>query len=229
MHEINNPLATIAACAESLALRFDDLRARGSESGVRAPERSPADASEFLQIIDNEVHRCKRIVDGLLDFSRPKPADKASIDVNEVVDHTLFLVKHHARFKKLHVETALERGLDRIHANREQIVQVFMALLLNAVDAMGDSGTITIRSRRGRSPREAVIAEVIDQGHGIPRSETSKIFEPFYTTKAPGRGTGLGLSICYGIIADHGGRIEVESAQGLGSTFRILLPAEEAL
>ena len=97
-----------------------------------------------------------------------------------------------------------------------------MALLLNAVDAMQEQGTLTIRTRRGR---EAVVAEVADEGHGIRRGDQRKIFEPFYTTKPPGRGTGLGLSICYGIIADHGGRIEVDSAPRKGSTFRIILPA----
>lgn len=220
MHEINNPLATIAACAESLVLRVDDLRRTGTPA--------PRDADEFLKIIDNEVHRCKRIIDGLLDFSRPKSMTKASTPLNEVVEHTLFLIKHHARFKKMRVETMLADRLDLVQANREQLVQVFMALLINAVDAMDERGTITIRTRRGRGAREAVIAEVVDQGVGIARADASKIFEPFYTTKAPGRGTGLGLSICYGIIADHGGRIEVDSAPGAGSTFRILLPAEEA-
>ena len=220
MHEINNPLATISACAESLTLRVDDVRRTGSAT--------PRDADEFLKIIDNEVHRCKRIIDGLLDFSRPKSMTKASTPLNEVVEHTLFLVKHHARFKKMKVETLLADRLDPVRANREQFVQVFMALLINAVDAMDEQGTITIRTRRGRGTREAVVAEVVDQGVGIARADASKIFEPFYTTKAPGRGTGLGLSICYGIIADHGGRIEVDSTPGAGSTFRILLPAEEA-
>jgi len=220
MHEINNPLATIAACGESLALRLDDQRRDGGTP--------PRDAEEFLKIIENEVHRCKRIVDGLLDFSRPKPMTKASTAINEVVEHTLFLVKHHARFKRLHVETELADGLEPVSANREQLVQVFMALLINAVDAMDETGTIAIRTRRGRGSREAVVVEVIDQGVGIARTDTSKIFDPFYTTKPPGRGTGLGLSICYGIIADHGGRIEVDSSLGTGSTFRILLPAEEA-
>ena len=221
MHEINNPLATIAACAESLTLRLDDMRADGA--------RTLRDANEYLGIIDNEVHRCKRIIDSLLDFSRPQPVTKSSTDINEVVEHTLFLVKHHARFKKMRVETVLADGLDPVTANREQLVQVFMALLINAVDAMDEQGTITIKTRHGRAAREAVVAEVIDEGVGIPRGDTSKIFEPFFTTKAPGRGTGLGLSICYGIIADHGGRIEVDSTPGSGSTFRILLPAEEAL
>jgi two-component system NtrC family sensor kinase len=220
MHEINNPLATIAACAESLTLRMDDLRS----AGVTPPK----DSDEFLKIIDNEVHRCKRIIDGLLDFSRPKAVTKASADINEVVEHTLFLVKHHARFKKMHVDTLLSPDLPHVHANREQLVQVFMALMINAVDAMDEQGTITIRTRRGRGTREAIVAEVVDQGVGITRGDASKIFEPFFTTKAPGRGTGLGLSICYGIIADHGGRIEVDSTPGAGSTFRILLPAEEA-
>jgi PAS domain S-box-containing protein len=220
MHEINNPLATIAACAESLVLRIDDIR---NDGGV-----PPRDGDEYLRIIDNEVHRCKRIIDGLLDFSRPKAVTKASTDINEVVEHTLFLVKHHARFKQMRVETVLGEQLERVSVNREQLVQVFMALLINAVDAMEEQGTITIRTRSGRGPREAVVAEVIDQGVGIARADASKIFEPFFTTKAPGRGTGLGLSICYGIIADHGGRIEVDSTVGAGSTFRILLPAEEA-
>jgi two-component system, NtrC family, sensor kinase len=220
MHEINNPLATIAACAESLTLRIDDVRQAGGAA--------PRDGDEYLKIIDNEVHRCKRIIDGLLDFSRPKALTKALVDINEVVEHTLFLVKHHARFKEMRVETVLADHIDQVSANREQLVQVFMALLINAVDAMEEQGTITIRTRRGRGAREAVVAEVIDQGVGIARADASKIFEPFYTTKAPGRGTGLGLSICYGIIADHDGRIEVDSTPGAGSTFRILLPAEEA-
>jgi two-component system NtrC family sensor kinase len=221
MHEINNPLATIAACAESLTLRIEDMRNDGAVA--------PRDGDEYLKIIDNEVHRCKRIIDGLLDFSRPKAVTKATTDINDVIEHTLFLVKHHARFKKMRVETVLAEQLERVSANREQLVQVFMALLINAVDAMEEQGTISIRTRRGRGLREAVVAEVVDQGVGIARADASKIFEPFFTTKAPGRGTGLGLSICYGIIAEHGGRIEVDSTVGAGSTFRILLPAEEAM
>jgi two-component system NtrC family sensor kinase len=222
MHEINNPLATIAACAESLQLKLEDLAAQGI--ALRG------DPNELLTIIDNEVHRCKRIVDGLLDFSRPKTVTKALVHINAVVEKTLFLLKHHVRFKKVHVHQHLDPELATLaYASEEQLVQVLMALLLNALDAIGDTGTIIIRTRPGRSATEAVICEVIDDGQGIPRSEQSKIFEPFYTTKPPGRGTGLGLSICYGIIADHGGRIEVDSIPGKGSTFRIILPGSEGV
>jgi two-component system NtrC family sensor kinase len=217
MHEINNPLATIAACAESLGYRMEDLE----KAGVTMA----AETRDFLGIIENEVVRCKQIVDGLLDFSRPKQPRKERVNVNEVVERTLFLLKHHVRFKKLGVQTDLDAGIGRVpQANSEQLVQVFMALLLNAMDAMGDRGTVRIVSRIGPADAPGAIVEVIDQGHGIARSEMGKIFEPFYTTKAPGQGTGLGLSICYGIVQEHGGRIEVDSTLGQGSTFRVILP-----
>ena len=220
MHEINNPLATIGACAESLGFKLADL----AKTGVAIP----ADASEYLQIIDSEVSRCKEVVDGLLDFGRPKQLLKARVNLNDVVERTLLLLKHHARFKRLEVITELDPGLASVpQASGDQLVQVLMALLLNAMDAVDGSGQVTVRTRRGANAAEGAIAEVIDQGQGIARSELSKIFEPFYTTKPPGRGTGLGLSICYSIVRDHGGRIEVESEVGKGSTFRVLLPTTE--
>jgi two-component system NtrC family sensor kinase len=217
MHEINNPLATIAACAESLGYRIEDLE----KSGVTmAPE-----THDFLGIIENEVVRCKQIVDGLLDFSRPKQARKERVNINDVVERTLFLLKHHVRFKKLTVQTTIDATIGRVpQANSEQLVQVLMALLINAMDAMGEKGVVQIVTAAGTDPKRGAILEVIDQGHGIARGELAKIFEPFYTTKAPGQGTGLGLSICYGIVQEHGGTIEVDSTLGQGSTFRVVLP-----
>ncbi len=217
MHEINNPLATIAACAESLGYRIEDLEKSGV---VMAPE-----THDFLGIIENEVVRCKQIVDGLLDFSRPKQARKERVNLNDVVERTLFLLKHHVRFKKLTVQTEIDATMGRVpQANSEQLVQVLMALLINAMDAMGERGTVKIVTRAGADAQHGAILEVIDTGHGIARAEQAKIFEPFYTTKAPGQGTGLGLSICYGIVQEHGGTIEVDSALGQGSTFRVVLP-----
>jgi signal transduction histidine kinase len=98
-----------------------------------------------------------------------------------------------------------------------------MALLLNAMDAMREQGTVVLRTRWSADAR-SVLAEVVDEGEGIRSADLPKIFEPFFTTKAPGRGTGLGLSICYAIVAEHGGRIEVDSTPGEGSVFRIVLP-----
>jgi len=217
MHEINNPLATIAACGESLQLKLKDIADAGQEI--------PQESSDYLSIIEQEVHRCKRIVNGLLEFSRPRAVGKELVDLNEVIEKTLFLLKHHASFKKMSIELDLDRvGRPSIEGNAEQLIQVFMALLLNATDAMGEHGRVGLRTRAATNPGDMVIAEVTDEGHGIKRQELQKIFEPFFTTKPPGRGTGLGLSICYGIVAEHGGRIEVDSLPGQGSTFRIFLP-----
>jgi two-component system, NtrC family, sensor kinase len=119
----------------------------------------------------------------------------------------------------------LELSLPATSGNAEQLTQVLMALMLNAVDAMDDRrGTLTVRTGRNSNRSDEVYVEIEDNGVGIPRADQSKIFEPFYTTKPPGRGTGLGLSICYGIVEDHRGRIEVESQPGRGSIFRVFLP-----
>ena len=211
MHEINNPLATIGACVAAMQGKLEDGQA------------TPAALGEYLDIIDREVERCSSIVDGLLDFSRPKGQSKVPLSVSSLVDETLFLLKHHQRFKRMAVERDLETGLPRILGNKEQLIQALMALLLNAVDAMEQGGRLAVRA--ARAPRgDEVVVEVEDTGVGIPREQQAKIFEPFYTTKQPGRGTGLGLSICYGIVEDHQGRIEVDSVPGQGATFRVYLP-----
>jgi len=218
MHEINNPLATMGAAADNMVIALDD---------PTMPPPLRESLSEYCRIIDHEVHRAKRIVDGLLDFSRTTPASLGLVELARVVDETLFLLKHHARFRKMRVEPSLDRDAGaNVHGSAEQLVQVLMALLLNGADAMGGDGRLRVRTRRDVESREMLL-EVEDEGVGIAPSEIPKLFEPFYTTKAPGRGTGLGLSICYGIVADHGGRIEVESAVGTGSTFRVCLPMRE--
>ena len=213
MHEINNPLATISACVAAITGRLDE---------ASSTER-PA-VEEYLELIDKEVDRCTRIVDGLLDFSRPKGKAKGRVVLNALVDETLFLMKHHQRFKGLQVTRHLDVTLPATNGNAEQLTQVLMALMLNAVDAMDDRGKLIVRTGRNPSRADEVVLEIEDNGIGIPRGDQSKIFEPFYTTKPPGRGTGLGLSICYGIVEDHKGRIEVESQPGRGTTFRVYLP-----
>jgi two-component system NtrC family sensor kinase len=211
MHEINNPLATIGACVAAIEGRLGDT----ADGTVR----------EYLEIIDKEVDRCTRIVDGLLDFSRPKDAGpKRATAVNGLVEQTLFLLKHHQRFRRIQVTRDLAEGLPDVLVNGEQMIQVLMALMLNGVDAMEDRGTLTVRTGPSPGHADEVLIEVADTGHGIAATDLPKIFEPFYTTKPPGRGTGLGLSICYGIVEQHLGRIEVDSEPGRGTTFRVYLP-----
>ena len=213
MHEINNPLATILACSEALAPQYTSL-----------PQSELQGVQEYLKIIDTEVQRCRRIVDGLLDFARMKTGEKRPVNVNEVVEQTLFLLKYHERFKRLTIAREFATGLPQLRADPERLIQSFMALMLNAMDAMNSRGLLTVRTQFNPARVDELLVEFIDTGAGIKPEDLSKIFEPFFTTKPQGRGTGLGLSICYGIIADHRGRIEVESQVGIGSTFKVYLP-----
>ena len=214
MHEINNPLATILACSEALALRVADL-----------PEHERQAQQEYLHIVDTEVQRCRRIVEGLLEFSRPKQSSrKIPFSINAIIEQTLFLLKHHDRFKWLTVERQLGDGLPQIQADSERLVQCFMALMLNAMDAMNSRGVLTVRTRRNPQRTDEILAEFIDTGTGIKQEDLPKIFEPFFTTKPQGRGTGLGLSVVYGIVEEHRGRIEVESQMGVGTNFKVFLP-----
>jgi two-component system NtrC family sensor kinase len=220
MHEINNPLATIGACAETLSMQLAD---------PALPELFRESFAELCDIIDHEVHRSKRILNGLLDFSRPTGVTRSPGDLRDIIEQTLRLLKYHPTFKAMQVDVdvaAAERLV--VRADRDQLVQVLMALMLNAMDAMGHSGTIRLKAFRSPVRGEELIMEVIDQGSGISATVRQRLFEPFFTTKAPGRGTGLGLSICYGIVADHGGRIEVDSGVRKGSTFRVILPLAES-
>jgi PAS domain S-box-containing protein len=208
MHEINNPLATITAGVDA----------------VRESVDVESEEAELLSMMETEVERCKRIARDLLSFSRPPPSEKGPVDIQETVEETLKLLQHHDRFKKISVQREYVYDLPLVWANSERLVQVFVALALNALDAMEDDGELRVRTEVLDETDELGIS-FIDTGSGIPKSDLPKIFEPFYTSKSPGKGTGLGLSICYGIIQEHSGRIEVESTIGVGSNFRVVLPA----
>jgi two-component system NtrC family sensor kinase len=218
MHEINNPLATIGVCADNISRKLDALA---------PPDESRKALDEYVALVWHEVERCRRIVDQLLDFSRPRPAGRATVDVHRTLETTLFLLKHHARFRRTAVVRDFEPGTPLlVHANEEALVQAFMALLLNASDAMDNAGRVTVTTRARYETGEVMIG-IADEGHGIARADLPRLFEPFFTTKEPGRGTGLGLSICYGIVSEHAGRIDIESVLQQGSIFRVFLPMEE--
>lgn len=215
VHEINNPLATIAACAESLTLRLDE---------INEPELGQ-DFAEYLQIIRDESFRCKTITNSLLDFSHQRQVEKMSGDINLIIDQTLQLLRHHPKLGKMTIVKEMDHSLAAVYVNEGQMKQIFIALISNAFDAMDGGGTLTIRTHwQDSDSKPTVCAEFLDTGCGIPPSNLQKIFDPFFTTKPLGRGTGLGLSVCYGIVSEHGGRIEVDSIEGKGSAFRVILP-----
>jgi two-component system NtrC family sensor kinase len=214
VHEINNPLATIAACAEALEQR--------TEEGAFAASESVDDLAEYLGLIKNEAFRCKTITTDLLDFSRVRASDRTQVDLGEIVRSAANLISHQKRGTNISQRIKIESDLPPISADGGQIQQAVIALATNAIDAMPDGGQLTFRVF---SKGNRLVVEVEDTGAGISQENMPKIFEPFFTTKDVGKGTGLGLSVCYGIISEHGGRISVRSNVGKGTTFSIFLPA----
>jgi PAS domain S-box-containing protein len=213
-HELNNPLATIAGCAESLQsrLREDGLAGR-AELG---------DFLTYLGLIEEEAYRCKDITGSLLQFVRDPGSRRTPTDVNALVLKTIELISHQARYAEGVLATELDDTLSLVTLNEGEMRQVFLGLASNALDAMEGRGRLTIRTRRGR--RDLAI-EFEDEGPGIAEEIAQRIWDPFFTTKPPGQGTGLGLAIAQGIITDHGGRIEMQTHAGKGSIFRVVLPA----
>jgi len=216
VHEINNPLATIAACAESLEKRI--------EEGAFANSPEEADLREYLGLIRDEAFRCKNITNGLLDFSRLRAGQRVPVDVAEIIKAVARLVTHQQRGDNIQIDVEAAAGLPGVSGDVSQLQQAVVALATNAIDAMPEGGTLTLRASCS-GPR--VLVQVIDTGIGIPPENMTRIFDPFFTTKDVGRGTGLGLAVCYGILSDHGGRLDVRSTVGTGTTFTITLPVAD--
>lgn len=213
VHEINNPLATISACAESLEARVAE-----GDFG-QSPEVE--DLQEYLGLIRSESFRCKSITNGLLDFSRMRTGNRFPIDISEILKSSARLIIHQKRGSNIEIEFDIAEDMPLVEADGGQIQQAIIALATNAIDAMPDGGTLTLRAF---AQTNRVVVEVQDTGFGIEPENMSKIFEPFFTTKEVGKGTGLGLSVCYGIITENGGRLSVRSNMGVGTTFSIFLP-----
>jgi two-component system NtrC family sensor kinase len=213
VHEINNPLATISACAEALETRVAE--------GVFGDSPDAEDLREYLGLIHNEAFRCKAITTGLLDFSRVRTGNRMPLNIGLILKSAARLLTHQKRGENIEIKIETEGDLPLINADEGQLQQAIIALATNAIDAMPDGGTLKFRafSEQGR-----VIVEVQDTGIGIAPEDLSKIFEPFYTTKEIGKGTGLGLAVCYGIITEHEGRVSVRSTLNAGTTFTLFLP-----
>jgi two-component system, NtrC family, sensor kinase len=214
VHEINNPLATISACAEALESRVKE----GAFNDSAALE----DLREYLGLIRSEAFRCKTITNGLLDFSHTRAAEHAPLDLADVIYSATRLVTHQQRGEGIEFKIESTENLPRVSGDAGQLQQAIIALATNAVDAMPEGGQLRIT---GATDGSRVFVEVSDTGAGIPPENVPKIFEPFYTTKEVGEGTGLGLAVCYGILTEHGGTLDVQSTVGVGTTFTITLPA----
>lgn len=215
VHEINNPLATISACAESLEARVNE----GAFDGSSALE----DLRDYLGLIRSEAFRCKSITMGLLDFSRTRTSDHVTIDLADVIRSAARLLSHQKRTSAVEFQLEIAEDLAHVSGDPGQLQQALIALATNALDAMSDSGGLLTMSARNEDDK--VVLEVSDTGIGIPPENLTKIFEPFFTTKEIGRGTGLGLAVCYGILTEHGGTLNVQSTVGAGTTFTITLSA----
>jgi PAS domain S-box-containing protein len=207
-HELNNPLTAILGASELLRDR----------TGIDDPTKRQ------LEMTHRQARRAARIVQNLLEFSRPTTARKKTLDLNAVLDRTLQLHEHSLRRNAIQVDFHPSPGLPRVVGDANQLIQVFLNLISNAEQAIREvrpSGRIQIRLGKFSS---RVFATVQDDGGGIPPEVLPKIFDPFFTTKRPGGGTGLGLSICMSIIREHGGDMEVESLPAGGAAFTVFLP-----
>jgi signal transduction histidine kinase len=210
-HEIRNPLGAIKGSAQLLAEPAE---------GVELDDSS----REFLGIILEEVDRLDRVVGSVLDLARQSTDVVAPIDVNAVVRRTLQVLSAGWSDAEILVDASLDEDLPRAAIAPEQLRQVLMNLLRNAAQALRGRGRITVRSRsRQRAGDKLVVVSVSDDGPGIDQAALKKVFLPFFTTKEGG--TGLGLAICQRIVQGVGGRLEVRSRRGEGTTFDVILPA----
>ncbi len=236
-HEINNPLAFVSNNVAVLQRDVGALRAlldlyREADGLEKSSRRTLGRIRELCDRIDlrytlanleeamvrssDGLLRIRQIVRDLRDFARLDESDLHEVDLNAGVESTVNIIRGLASQKQVRVETELS-ALPPVACYPAKINQVVMNLIANGVDACGEGGKVTVRTY---ATGEAVQIEVTDTGSGIDPSIRDRIFDPFFTTKPPGAGTGLGLSISYGIVQDHGGTIEVDSALGQGSRFR---------
>ena len=210
-HEIRNPLTSIKILIHSLV-------------DERATENS---REKDLAVIETEIARVNKIIKQFLDFARPRPPSLEPTDVRTILDETLALLVYEMEAQRISPEKRYAPDLPPVPMDREQMKQVFLNLMLNAIQAMEHGGTLRVATLRaspapGKGGRSAAEIGVEDTGPGIPEDLRSRIFEPFFSSKE--EGIGLGLSIAQRIVEEHGGEIRVESKVGVGTTFVVALP-----
>ncbi|MGQ9618704.1 MAG: [Fe-Fe] hydrogenase large subunit C-terminal domain-containing protein [Candidatus Aminicenantia bacterium] len=211
-HEINNPLTGV--------LLYTKLMLKSIKEGKFDIESS----KERLTLMEQETERCSRIIKNLLDFSRQTQPKPLPFPVEKTIKNAISILYHHAELNNVEIIVESETDIPAVFADPDQIQQVFINIILNAIQAMPNGGTLTIKIGYLKETMEVYI-KFIDTGVGITKENLKKLFTPFFTTKEKGKGVGLGLAVCYGIIQRHKGKIEVESEVGKGTTFTIKLGA----
>lgn len=219
VHEINNPIAGI--------LNLIMLMKRVIKEGPVNPKEIDR-FNQYLELISTETRRISRIVSNLLAFSRESKIRLRELDLNRVIEKTLFLNANLLKINGVRVERHMDPNLPHLIGSEDQLQQVFMNLISNAAEAMeGKSGGKLVIGTEYSSDNGKITVYFKDTGAGIPAKNLSRLFEPFFTTKKKGKGVGLGLSVAYGIIEEHGGSINTDSQAGKGTTFRVELPLKQ--
>jgi len=208
-HELNNPLNNISLSAHMLLEDYSSL--------------SNEERKEMVLDVVNEAERSKRIISNLLDFARESGSQLEPLDLAKLLRDTISLAGNQIKLAGIKIEFHATDNLPRVHGDDQQLRQVFLNLLLNAIDASEKGGKIQVLLLPADEP-QYIAVKIIDFGTGIPEHILGSIFDPFFTTKGKGKGTGLGLSMSQGIVAKHGGQIRVSSRKGEGSTFTVTLP-----
>ena len=212
-HELNNPLNNTLLTASMLIEDFHTL--------------SEKEKIEMIDDVINETERAQRVVKNLLDFAREGETEILPLEIDKIVEDSTRLVVNQVKFAKVALKLDCETNLPRIHGDEQKLKQVFVNLILNAVDVLPPHGKIWVHVKKDQSPGY-VLVTVADNGPGIPEHIQSRIFEPFFTTKGQSKGTGLGLSVSRGIIKKLGGYIHLTSSLNQGTTFMVSLPTTES-
>ncbi len=212
-HELNNPMAVIAGYVESLSEQV-----RESSMGDSGLNKN---MSKLLERIDEQVYRCKYIIQNLVDFSRKAEYKYEGVDSNEVIEKVISLIEYKSKPEKKTIDKYLAYNLPLVRADKQQIIQAILNIVNNAIDAVESNGEINITNKKEGN---SIVVEIKDNGNGIAKENIDKVFDPFFTTKPVGEGTGLGLSITYSIIKQMDGEISVKSKYGEGTSFILKLP-----
>ena len=208
-HELNNPINNIMITGHMFLEDYDSI--------------DEEERKDMMQDVVNETNRAKAIIANLLDFARESGSQLAPLDVGALLKDTITLASNRLKRSRINIEFSQAEKLPRVHGDSQQLRQVFLNLILNAIDASKPGGKISVTALPADEPHYIAV-KVIDYGSGIPKHILGSIFDPFFTTKPQGKGTGLGLSMSQGIITKHGGQIRVFSQEGHGTTFTVTLP-----